>query len=144
MNIQTIERVDYWVLDGSTWLYKENQKTQLEKAWADIEEANEGGVLRNLSYALVVAPVVRNALVMHTKIDENAAGGEWNTAYCYFSNCVLMGLTPSWKWDGYETKYLVGSGLYRTKEKAVAARVQQGDVTPELLIELAEWLKEEM
>lgn len=136
MNIETIERGNYWVLDGSTWLYKENQKIQLEKAWAEIEEANDGGVLRNLSYALVVAPVVRNALVMHTKLDENAAGGEWDTAYCYFANCVLMGITPSWKWAS-----LVGSYLHKTKEKAVAARVQCGDVTPELLIELAEWLR---
>lgn len=142
MNIQTIEVGSHWVLDGGVRRYTDDQKRKLEKAWSEIEELNENGVLRNLSYSHIIEPVVRNALTMHGCADEEDIGNSWDNAHYSFSTCVHYGKSPTWSWVGCQTKYIVGSLLCDTKEKAVAARVQCGDVTPELLIELAEWLKE--
>jgi hypothetical protein len=143
MNIQTVEVGSHWVFVGEDWQYTDDQKQQLDKAWATIDASNKGGVLRGLSYHHVIEPVVRNALVMHTNLDENALNREWDIAHNYLANCVYLGEVPTWKQVGRATKYRVGSMLCDTKEKAVVAMVQKGNVTPELLIELAEWLKEE-
>lgn len=144
MNIQTIEVGSHWILDGDAYRYTDDQKRQLEKAWVAIDAANKDGILRGLSYYDVIKPVVRNALVMHTNLDENAMGGEWDTAHDCFATCVYLGETPSWEQVAKTIKYRVGMGLYDTKEKAIPAYVACQGVTPELLIELAEWLKEDI
>ena len=143
MNIQTIEVGSHWVLGDYMWQYTDDQKRSLDRAWAMIESANKNGVLRDLSYHNVIEPVVRNALIVHTNLDENGIAGEWDVAQDCFATCVYHGESPSWKQVGKTTKYRVGMGLHDTKEKTIPAYIASQGATPELLIELAEWLKEE-
>lgn len=141
MNIQTIEVGSHWVLDGDVFRYTDDQKRQLEKAWVTIH-AMVGDALHGLPFTSVIEPVVAHNITVNTNLNSSNLCDGYDAAVWAFTCCLRSGTSPKWESFGTTTKYRVGCGLCDTKEQAVSARVQCGDVTPELLIELAEWLKE--
>ena len=141
--LETVMVGNSWVFDGSNITFNEDEKDRIDHAWERLVEINKDGALKKMSYHLVVVPVATDTVDTFTRYDENS--DKFQAVVDELADCIFEGRVLTWTHLSQRTAYTCHNRgkIFDTKAEAIKDFLFGSDVTPELLIEAVELLRDE-
>ena len=132
-----------WVFNQSCVSFNENEKDRIDRAWERLVEINKDGVLKKMSYHWVIVPVVNDVVDTVTRYDENS--DKFQAVVDELADCIFEGRSLTWTHLSQREAYTCHNRgkIFDTKAEAVKDFLFSEGITPELLIEAVELLRDE-